>query len=80
MKPLWDDAPEWARWLAVNKRGNWYWFEFKPHADMMFNVFTPSRKRRSSRYQFAGKNLPTYQENEGWMHTRERRNDGIRKV
>lgn len=30
MKPSWDDAPEWANWLAVDGDGCWYWYEEKP--------------------------------------------------
>lgn len=30
MTPHWDDAPEWAQWLAQNDDGNWYWFEHEP--------------------------------------------------
>lgn len=30
MKPDWKDAPEWAQWLAMDKNGQWYWYELKP--------------------------------------------------
>jgi len=30
MKPSWDDAPEWAQWLAKDKDGTWYWYEYQP--------------------------------------------------
>lgn len=30
-KPSWDDAPEWARWLAMDKSCMWHWFGPKPH-------------------------------------------------
>lgn len=30
MKPSWDEAPEWAEWLAMDAIGRWVWFEFKP--------------------------------------------------
>ena len=30
MKPSWDDAPEWAQWLAMDESGRWWWYEFKP--------------------------------------------------
>lgn len=30
MKPDWKDAPEWAKWLARDQAGNWYWFEKRP--------------------------------------------------
>src|SRR5690606_32966667 len=28
--PSWDDAPEWARYLAQDKDGTWWWYEKKP--------------------------------------------------
>lgn len=30
MKPSWDDAPEWANWLAMDDNGVWYWHDEKP--------------------------------------------------
>lgn len=30
MKPSWNDAPEWAQWLAMDEDGKWWWFECKP--------------------------------------------------
>ena len=30
MKPSWNDAPEWAKWLAMDKDGFWYWYEKSP--------------------------------------------------
>ena len=30
-KPSWDDAPEWANWLAMDSDGSWYWFQNKPY-------------------------------------------------
>jgi len=30
MKPSWDDAPEWAQWLAIDFDGEWIWFECEP--------------------------------------------------
>lgn len=32
-KPKWKNAPPWARWLAQNKNGVWWWFEKKPTAN-----------------------------------------------
>lgn len=32
-KPSWDDAPEWAQYLAQDVSGTWYWFERKPGYD-----------------------------------------------
>jgi hypothetical protein len=31
--PSWDDAPEWANWLAQDFDGEWCWFEFAPYVD-----------------------------------------------
>ncbi len=30
MKPDWEGAPEWAKWLAMDEDENWGWYEFKP--------------------------------------------------
>lgn len=30
MKPDWKDAPAWAKWLAMDGCGSWYWHEDKP--------------------------------------------------
>lgn len=32
-KPGWEDAPEWAQWLAMDQDGEWYWFEHRPHSE-----------------------------------------------
>lgn len=29
-KPDWKNAPYWANYLAMDKSGDWYWFENKP--------------------------------------------------
>lgn len=33
MKPDWKDAPEWADYLAQDKRGTWFWYENEPYND-----------------------------------------------
>ncbi len=30
MKPDWKDAPEWAKWLAMDSDGEWHWYSHKP--------------------------------------------------
>ncbi len=30
MKPSWDDAPEWAQWLAMDESGRWFWYDKMP--------------------------------------------------
>jgi len=29
-KPNWENAPEWASWLAMDGDGQWCWFEYTP--------------------------------------------------
>jgi hypothetical protein len=29
-RPDWNDAPEWANYLAQDKNGGWYWYEARP--------------------------------------------------
>ena len=31
--PSWDDAPDWAMWLAQDSNGEWNWFECPIYAD-----------------------------------------------
>lgn len=30
-KPKWDDAPAWAKWLARDLDGVWFWYENEPY-------------------------------------------------
>ena len=30
MKPDWNDAPEWANYVAMDKNGDWFWYEYEP--------------------------------------------------
>jgi hypothetical protein len=30
MKPDWKYAPEWAKWLAMDRSGEWYWYDEVP--------------------------------------------------
>lgn len=30
MKPIWKDAPSWAKFLACDGDGTWWWFEDRP--------------------------------------------------
>ena len=29
-KPSWDEAPEWAQWLAQDRDGQWFWYSHEP--------------------------------------------------
>jgi hypothetical protein len=33
MKPSWNDAPEWANYLAQDKNCDWNWFQELPYID-----------------------------------------------
>lgn len=39
MKPDWKDAPKWAKYLAQDKCGEWFWYQVKPIADSDFDSF-----------------------------------------
>lgn len=30
MKPDWNDAPEWAQYLAMDENGAWWWYDDEP--------------------------------------------------
>lgn len=32
-KPSWKDAPKWAKWLAMDADGFWWWYEEEPVAN-----------------------------------------------
>lgn len=42
--PSWDDAPEWAMWLAQDENGEWFWFTVQPYVDGMKWDFDTSDK------------------------------------
>lgn len=29
-KPSWDNAPEWAKYLAMDEDGSWFWYQYQP--------------------------------------------------
>lgn len=35
-KPDWKNAPEWARFLAMDENGEWWWFEHEPYKTAHF--------------------------------------------
>ena len=37
-KPSWDDAPEWANWLAMDGARIWYWHELEPEQEQEYGV------------------------------------------
>ena len=56
MKPSWDEAPEWASWLAMDEDGSWGWFESEPEVSDDFEVwdsaytYLPAKKYYGDEY------------------------------
>ena len=43
MKPSWDEAPEWANYLAMDKNGQWFWFMEEPYDTSSFWMSTSAK-------------------------------------
>lgn len=67
-KPDWEDAPDWAEWLAQDKDGEWYWYEQKPSRCETYwkQVYY------STRFMLAGQQ-PTQDLDQDWADSLERR-------
>jgi len=37
MKPIWNDAPQWAQWLAMDANGRWWWYAEEPRPEVFVN-------------------------------------------
>lgn len=46
MKPSWNDAPEWANWLAMDEGGDWFWYEQKPYWNQIRRSWVDSNSGR----------------------------------
>ncbi len=33
LKLPWDEAPEWAQWVAMDQSNHWYWYALEPILD-----------------------------------------------
>lgn len=60
MKPDWNDAPEWARYMAQDSDGSWFWYENEPIA-------------QKSYFLSNGNLQPCRKENPNWRSTVEER-------
>ena len=38
-KPSWSNAPSWARFLAQNDDGQWFWYERRPSISLTMGYF-----------------------------------------
>ena len=63
-KPNWNDAPEWAQWLAQDEDGDWYWYAEKPMLQNDMYMWS-----NDSQYSVAYND----EENENWQSTLEER-------
>jgi len=43
-KPKWENAPEWANYLARDKDGGWNWFSHKPKPEAQWERWDYSQK------------------------------------
>lgn len=51
-KPSWDDStPPWAKWLAQDADGAWYWYSERPHVSTSNPVWMRSP---TSKFERAG--------------------------
>lgn len=65
-KPHWSDAPVWAKWLAQDSDGEWFWYSEKP------NLKTGKAgwiERAGSHYEWARK-TPNYEPFENTLEQR----------
>lgn len=62
-KPSWNDAPEWANYLAQDYDGTWVWYEYRPKPIEESNYFSC----------WKGKFLKVSSDNTDWKKTLEKR-------
>jgi hypothetical protein len=58
----WHEAPEWARWAAMDSTKQWYWFESQP---LMFNAVWSNNIGRIAEF-----NAPAHPD---WTQSKQRR-------
>lgn len=66
-KPKWEDAPEWAEWLAQDRSGVWTWFFGTPYPYAL--LWRPSSEGQGFKYKRAGEGVMNLE----WKETLERR-------
>lgn len=67
MKPDWKDAPEWAKHLAMDGDGEWYWYSHLPESYARGNCWLMHSTEIDARSQYAGTQTTN------WLETLERR-------
>lgn len=46
-KPEWEKSPRWARWLALDGDGQWWWHSSKPSLEDDFEWFGSTRFKQA---------------------------------
>lgn len=67
--PAWKDAPTWAKWLAQDSGGTWYWYESPIYADEDDEAWY-EQKGFDGRIEGAGEDA---ERNPDWRNTRHAR-------
>jgi len=52
MKPEWRHAPSWANYMAMDRNGEWFWFENEPKLDEAENIWRPNQGRNERAYHW----------------------------
>lgn len=65
IKPSWKSAPDWAKYLAQDGDGTWYWYEERPSVSPLSRVW--------SRTSSTSKQMRCLDNTEEWRVTMERR-------
>lgn len=66
-KPDWKDAPKWANWLAMDKDGEWCWWNKAPR--MADSIWAQGAPEEEFTYESAG----YFESRSGWMDSLEQR-------
>ena len=65
-KPTWDEAPDWAHWMAMDETGWYHFFANKPELYGRFWIPDHNSDQRIER-------MPARYDNTGWQDSLEER-------
>lgn len=72
-KPGWGDAPAWAKYLAQDQDGGWYWYESRPTISTSNPVWMRAGGTKTARAGWSSNGLYT------WRNSLETREPPARK-
>jgi hypothetical protein len=76
-EPDWEDAPEWAEWLAQDRNGAWYWYEERPYKHEFVDEWVPQdRADQEGGVYTRFDKVSNGEKNPDWASTLERRPPG----